>query len=350
MRVLVTGNLGYLGVAVVAVLKAAGHAVVGLDNDYYRDGHFTLPDQPVDTPERQLCQDIRDVEAGDLAGIDAVIHLAALSNDPTGELDPALTDGINHLATMRLARLARAAGVRRFIFSSSCSIYGQAGDRVLDEEAPFLPQTAYARSKVDAEAGLAALAGADFSPIFLRNGTAYGLTPKLRFDLVVNNLTGSAVTSGEVKLLSDGRAWRPLVHVQDIAAAFRLALEAPREAVHNQAFNVGADEDNFQVRTIAERVAAVVPGSRVTFGEGAGSDNRSYHVSFAKIRRHLPEFRTAWTLERGIAELYEACRSVGLTADAFAGRRYTRLKQLRYLLETQELDSALRWRRTAGRP
>jgi nucleoside-diphosphate-sugar epimerase len=244
--------------------------------------------------------------------------------------------------------LARASGVSRFVFASSCSIYGQASDAALTETAAFHPQTAYARSKVEAEAAISELADDTFSPVYLRNATAYGLTHKPRFDLVVNNLTGWAITTGQVKLLSDGRAWRPIVHVQDIALACRLALEAPREAIHNQAFNVGSDVQNYQVREIAERVAAMVPDAAVTFGEAAGADSRTYNVSFGKIRRHLPDFRPAWTLELGIAQLHTALLGVGLTAEDFHGRKYTRLKQLQYLLETGQLNPGLRWQLDGG--
>lgn len=348
MRVLVTGNLGYIGPAVTAELRAAGHQVVGLDTDYYANGYLDPEAWRSDGVDQQICKDVRDAGAADLAGVEAVVHLAALSNDPTGELDPALTAAINCQATVRLAGLARAAGCRRFIFASSCSIYGQGSQHALTEQSPFNPLTAYARSKVEAEAQLAGLADTGFSPIFLRNATAYGLSPKPRFDLVVNNLTGWAFTQGQVKLLSDGRAWRPIVHIEDIAQACRLALAAPRDAIHNQAFNVGSDAENYQVRQMAEGVAAVVPGAQVVFGAGAAADNRTYHVSFAKIRRHLPQFETRWTLARGIRQLYTAFCAVGLTAEEFAGRKFTRLKQLLYLLETQQVDTTLRWRQGAA--
>jgi nucleoside-diphosphate-sugar epimerase len=348
VHILVTGNLGYIGVAVTAALRVGGHRVVGLDTDYYANGVFGSGLPRDARPDRQLRKDIRDVEPADLAEIDAIVHLAALSNDPTGELDPALTDEINCRASVRLARLARATGVSRFVFASSCSIYGQASAAALTETAPFHPQTAYARSKVEAEAAITQLADDTFSPVYLRNATAYGLSSKPRFDLVVNNLTGWAITTGQVKLLSDGRAWRPIVHVQDIAQACRLVLEAPRAAIHNQAFNVGSDTENYQVREIAERVAAGVPGAAVTFGAGGGADSRTYNISFGKIRRHLPDFRPAWTLELGIWQLHTTLLAVGLTVEDFLGRRYTRLKQLQYLLETKQLDPGLRWQLNGG--
>jgi len=347
MRILVTGNLGYIGVVVTSALQEAGHQVVGLDADYYFDGGFDYEDACLarSTPVGgQLWKDVRDVEPADLTGIDAVVHLAALSNDPTGELDPVLTEAINHQASVGLAQAARQAGVKRFVYSSSCSVYGQGEDHALTEDSALHPLTAYARSKVGSEVDIARLASSGFSPVFLRNATAYGLTRKLRFDLVANNLTGYACTTGEVRLLSDGRAWRPIAHVGDIAQAFRAALEAPRDAIHNQAFNVGSDSENYQVREIANHVAEIVPGCRVTFGEGASADSRTYNVSFAKIRRHLPAFRPTWTLEAGIRQLYEACQAAGLTAEDFGSRKYTRLKQLKYLIETEQLDSALRWR------
>jgi nucleoside-diphosphate-sugar epimerase len=350
MRVLVTGNLGYIGVVVTATLQAAGHAVVGLDADYYYDGAFEYPGQPArdDIPAGgQILKDIRDVVPADLVGIDAVVHLAALSNDPMGELDPGLTEAINYRASVDLARLARDVGARRFLFSSSCSVYGQGAQQALTEESALNPLTAYARSKVETEVGLSTLAGPDFSPVYLRNATAYGLSRMLRFDLVVNNLTGSAVATGRVQLTSDGRAWRPIVHIRDIARAFQVMLEAPQETVHNQAFNVGSEADNYQVREIATRVAGIVPGSQVTFREGASADSRNYNVSFAKIRRLLPEFRPTWTLTDGIREIAQACQAAQLTPEAFNGRRFTRLKQLSYLLESQQIDPALRWRQGA---
>jgi nucleoside-diphosphate-sugar epimerase len=347
MRVLVTGNLGYLGVEMTDCLQAAGHQVVGLDADYFSNGDFgSAPAGPRRPLERQITKDVRDVRPADLEGIEAVVHLAALSNDPTGELDPALTDEINHRASVRLAETARAAGARRFLFSSSCSVYGQGEEQSLNERSTVHPLTAYARSKVDTEVDVARLASQDFSPVFLRNATAYGLTRRLRFDLVVNNLTGSAVATGQVKLLSDGRAWRPIVHAGDIAHAFEVVLAAPREAIHNQIFNVGCDDDNYQVRQIADCVARVVPDCKVTYGEGAGADSRTYNVSFAKIREQLPDFHPSWTLAAGVRDLYAACQARGLTREEFASRNYTRLKQLNYLLDSGQLDPALRWRQS----
>ena len=342
-RVLVTGNLGYIGVVLTPKLVSAGYDVMGLDTGYYQGCNFgAVPngDQP---NFRQTYKDVRDIEPGDLVGIDAIIHLAALSNDPTGELNPGLTEEINYEASVRLAALAREARVKRFLFSSSCSIYGQAEGKALSEEAPFNPVTAYARSKVRAEADIAALATDAFSPVFLRNATAYGLSPRLRFDLVVNNLTGWAYTTHQVRLMSNGKAWRPLVHVGDIVNAFLAALAAPRDVVHNQAFNVGKDDDNCQIRDVAETVAQVVPDCKVTFAEGASADSRTYHVSFAKIRERLPDFKPAWTIEQGIQQLYDAFVRHQLPFEDFEGRKYTRLKQLHYLLDGKQVNTELRW-------
>jgi len=339
-HVLVTGNLGYIGVVLTPKLVSAGYDVLGLDVGYYQECNFGVA--PNDD-FRQIYKDVRDIVPDDLRGIDAIIHLAALSNDPTGELNPELTEEINCWASVRLARLARDAGVRRFIFSSSCSIYGQGESKTLTEEAPFHPVTAYARSKVKAEADIAALADDNFSPVFLRNATAYGLSPRLRFDLVVNNLTGWAYTTQQVRLMSNGEAWRPLVHVNDIVSAFLAALAAPREVIHNQAFNVGKDDGNYQIRNVAETVARIVPDCQVTYAAGASPDSRTYHVCFAKIQERLPEFKPAWNLEQGIRQLHDAFAGCGLPFEDFDGRKYTRLKQLRYLLDANCLDSELRW-------
>jgi nucleoside-diphosphate-sugar epimerase len=340
MRVLVTGNLGYIGLGLTPKLVSAGYEVLGLDTGYYQGCAFGA------TPNgdhRQILKDIRDIELDDLVGTDAIIHLAALSNDPTGELNPTLTEEINYRAAVRLARSARDAGVKRFIFSSSCSIYGQGESKSLTEESPFRPITAYARSKAKAEADIAALATDSFSPIFLRNATAYGLSPRLRFDLVVNNLTGWAYTTQEARLMSSGEAWRPLVHVDDIVNAFLVVLTAPREAIHNQAFNVGRDDGNYQIRDVAEMIVRIVPDCRVAYAAGATADSRTYHVCFAKIRETLPAFQPAWNLEQGIRQLYNAFESCRLSFEDFDGHKYTRLKQLRFLLDANCLNSELRW-------
>jgi len=340
MRVMITGNLGYVGTVMTPLVRAAGFDVWGLDTGFYRD--CVLGDLPALSVQRQIDKDIRNVSPGDLEGVSAIVHLAALSNDPMGELNPGLTEEINLAASVRLATMARECGVSRFVFASSCSIYGQS-DRVLTEESEFRPLTAYARSKVETERALAELATDGFSPVYLRNGTAYGFSPRLRVDLVVNNLTGWAATTGEVKLMSDGRAWRPLVHVEDMSRAVIAALTVPRERVHNQAFNVGRAQDNFQIRTIAEEVARVVPKSRVTFAEGVSADARNYNVGFGKIERQLPEFQPRWTVPAGIRELYAAYQDLGLTYDRFMGREFTRLKQLQHLMAERRVDESLAW-------
>jgi nucleoside-diphosphate-sugar epimerase len=341
MRVLVTGNLGYVGTVLTPMLAAQGHEVVGLDSGYYED--CLLSPAGSAGVARQIRTDLRELTLADLEGADAVVHLGALSNDPTGELDPALTHDINTRASVRLAGLAKQAGARRFVFASSCSIYGASEGAALDESSPMNPLTAYARSKVETEAALAALADERFSPTFLRNGTAYGYSPRLRVDIVVNNLVAWAVTTGKVTLLSDGRAWRPLVHVADMGRAMIAVLEAPVERVHGEAINVGREEDNWQIRDIAEAVARAVPGSTVTFAEGASSDARNYNVSFAKLRRVLPGLELRWSVEAGIRELHEQFRAFALDFERFDGREFTRLKQLQHLLGAGRLDAGLRW-------
>jgi nucleoside-diphosphate-sugar epimerase len=347
MRILVTGNLGYVGTVMTPLLKAEGHEVWGLDTGYYAP--CIMGDAGPTGVDRQIMKDVRRVEASDLEGVHGIAHLAALSNDPTGELNPGLTEEINFHGSVRLAEAAKRAGVERFVFASSCSIYGSSGGEALTEEASFNPLTAYARSKVDTEAALARMADASFSPVFLRNATAYGFSPRLRFDIVVNNLTGWAMTTGHVKLLSDGRAWRPLVHVEDMCRAFAASFVAPRERIHNQAFNVGREEDNFQIRTLAESVAMVVPDCDVTFAEGASADSRNYNVSFAKARERLKEFAPRWSVEKGIHQLYGSFSRLGLTYPQFDGRYFTRLKQLRYLVESERVDDHLMWNRARAR-
>lgn len=344
MNVLVTGHNGYIGSVLVPLLRAAGHRVVGLDS--YLFAECTFGHGVPDIPAWRL--DIRDVRPEHLAGFDAVIHLAGLSNDPLGDLDPELTDAINHQASVRLARLAREAGVARFLFSSSCSIYGAAGDDIVTEEAPFNPVTPYGVSKVKAEEKIAALADSRFSPVMLRNATAYGVSPRLRGDLVVNNLVGYAVTTGAVLLKSDGMAWRPLVHVEDIARAFLAALHAPRERVHNQAFNVGSTEENYRIREVAELVREMVPGSSVTYTPGASADRRCYRVDCGKLAATLPEGAPVWTVRQGIAQLYRAYREHHLTAEEFLGPRYVRIEQIKRLLRERRLDANLRWRDDAA--
>ncbi len=340
MRVLVTGHQGYIGSVLVPMLQRAGHSVSGLDAGLFAACTFD-PSGLAAVPE--TLKDVRDVEPFDFAGYDAVVHLANLSNDPLGNLDPALTYRINHEATVRLAEQAREAGVGRFVFASSCSLYGAAGPGAVDERAPMNPVTPYGRAKAMAEVDLMALASDAFSPVFMRNATVYGVSPRLRFDLVVNNLTAWAVATGEVRMLSDGSPWRPLVHVQDVSAAVVAALEAPREAVHNQAFNVGRDAENYRIREVAEIVGQEVPGCRVTFAAGAAPDTRTYRVAFSKIRERLPDWAPQWTVPDGVREVRDALKGLGLTPDTFEGPDYSRIAHLQAMLDSGRLRADLRF-------
>ena len=339
MKVLVTGHKGYIGAVAVPMLQARGHEVVGLDTNLFAEGNFA--DGPTAIPE--MIKDLRDVETKDLKGFDGVVHFAALSNDPLGDLDPDLTYDINHRATVRLAKAAKAAGVQRFVFSSSCSLYGAAGDDFLDESAAFNPVTPYGESKVFAERDVAPLADANFSPVFMRNATAYGVSPRLRLDIVLNDLVASALTTGQVYIKSDGTPWRPIVHIRDIISAAIAALEAPRDVVHNQVFNVGLTSENYRIRELAEIVKETVPNCRVEFAPGGGPDKRCYRVSCDKIARVLPAFQPQWTARKGAQELYEAYRAAGLRAEDMQAGRYVRIRLIQRLLKSGQLDASLRW-------
>ena len=340
MRVMVTGHKGYIGTVLVPMLVAAGHEVVGVDSDLFQRCTFIgeVPAVP------GLDKDIRDVSPGDLNGFDAVLHLAGLSNDPLGNLNPDLTFEINHKASVRLARLAKEAGVARFIFSSSCSNYGAAGDDLLDESSAFNPVTPYGASKVRVEQDVSKLADSSFTPTFLRNATAYGVSPRLRFDLVLNNLVAWAFTTKRVYLKSDGTPWRPVVHIEDISRAFLAVLEAPRERVHNEAFNIGRNEENYRIREIAEIVAQTVPDCRIEIAEGAGPDTRCYRVDCGKAARLLPGFKPQWNVRAGARELHEAYRRSALTLEQFEGARFNRIAHLKHLLASGIMGEDLRWR------
>ncbi len=341
MRILVTGDKGYIGAVMVPMLLREGHAVVGLDSDWFEQSAFSEPLAIVSSKKK----DVREVEASDLAGFDAVIHLAALSNDPLGDLNPALTYDINHLASVRLAKLAKENGVQRFLFSSSCSTYGAAsGDVLLNEEAEFRPVTPYGRSKVLVEQDLLKLADSNFSPTFLRNATAYGVSPRVRFDLVLNNLVAWAVTSGRIYIKSDGTPWRPIVHVEDICRAFIAVLNAPRDLVHAEAFNIGATEENYQIRDLAQMVNDIVPGCRVEYAQDGVPDKRCYRVDFSKVNRKLPAFQPQWTARKGVWQLYDAIQKAALRVEEFEGARYQRILHIRRLMGEGWLDENLRWR------
>lgn len=344
MRILVTGHNGYIGCLLVPMLQQAGHEVVGLDTFLFEDCTMG-PDTP---PIESLRMDIRDVGPEHLEGIDAVAHLAAISNDPLGNLRPETTYEINHLGAVRVAEAAKAAGAQRFVFSSSCSLYGAHGDEPIDESAQFLPVTPYGESKVFAERDLTALADDDFSPVFLRNATAYGFSPRLRGDLVVNNLVGYAVAIGQVLMKSDGSPWRPLVHVADIANAFVAALEAPTEAVHLEAFNIGRSQENYRVREVAEIVAEVVDGTELAFAEGAGPDTRNYRVDCSKAEESLPGFTPRWTVRTGAEELRDAYDRYGLDLDRLTGAGLQRIKHVQDRMAAGELGADLRSIPSAG--
>lgn len=339
MRILVTGHLGYIGSIMIPMLLAEGHEVVGMDCDFYAVSKFG--DDPIEIPN--IKKDIRDVEKDDLQGFDALFHLAGLSNDPLGNLNPKITYEINHIASVRLAKLAKETGIKRFIFSSSCSVYGASGDDFVNEEAELNPVTHYGKSKMLVEKDVSKLADSYFSPTFLRNGTAYGVSNRLRFDLVLNNLTAWAFTTGMIHLKSDGTPWRPLVHIEDISRAFIVVMNAPRELIHNQIFNVGTNQGNYRVRNLARIVRNLIPGSHVDFADDAGPDQRNYRVDCSKIAKLIPEFKPHWTVQRGVKQLYEAFKKNGLQLEDFEGVKYKRIDQIKRLIADGFITQDLRW-------
>jgi nucleoside-diphosphate-sugar epimerase len=340
MKVVVTGSEGYLGALLVPVLLERGHDVTGIDTGYYKSGYLYNAKGPV---PRTVAKDIRHLTTEDFRGQDAVVHMAELSNDPLGELDSKVTYEINHKGTLHLAHTAKAAGVKRFVYMSSCSVYGVATNGEVTEETKPNPQTAYAICKTLCERDLEQMANKNFVLCYLRNATAFGASPRQRFDLLLNNLCGLAWTTKEIKMISDGTPWRPLVHGLDIAQAIACALEAPADAIYNETFNVGSNGNNYRVKEVADKVAKVFPGCTLSFGT-QGSDNRSYRVNFDKISKHLPEFKCEWDADKGAEQLYELFRQIDLTRETFEYRAFTRLKQLQYLIRTGQVDEGFFWK------
>ena len=345
MKILVTGNEGYLGSLLTPVLLERGYDVTGMDTGYYNSGCLY---QVNGQAPRTIAKDIRRVTADDLRGQDAVVHMAELSNDPLSELNSDVTYEINHKGTIHLAHAAKAAGVKRFIYMSSCSVYGVATEGEVTEATEPNPQTAYAICKTLCERDIKQLADKNFVPCYFRNATAFGASPRQRFDVLLNNLCGVAWTTKEIKMISDGTPWRPLVHGLDIAAAISSALEAPADAIYNEVFNVGSNGQNYQVREVADKVAAVFRGCKLTFGT-QGSDNRSYRVNFDKISKHLPKFKCEWDADKGVRQLYDLFRKIDLTQDTFEYRAYTRLKQLQFLIGTGQIDGSFFWKSSPSR-
>ena len=339
LKLILTGHRGYIGTVLVPMLIEQGHHVVGIDFDVFAGCNYGHYEDPAQT---QIIKDVRDIGPEDISGADAILHLAGLSNDPLGDLNPSITDEINHKATVRLGRLAKDVGISRFVFSSSCSIYGAAGDGLVDESASFNPVTPYGQSKVDAELGLSKLADESFAPVFLRNATAYGLCPRIRFDLVVNNLTAWGYTTGSVRLKSDGMPWRPIVHIKDISLAFLAALNAPLEAVRNEAFNIGRTCENFRIWEIAEIVSSQLPEATVGFADDASPDLRTYRVNFEKAEKQLIGFAPKWTLDKGVRELIEGFERIGLQAEEYEAAKYSRIASIKARIQSGEVASDLR--------
>jgi nucleoside-diphosphate-sugar epimerase len=339
MRVLLTGHKGYIGTAMIPMLLKAGHEVVGLDSDLYRNSTYgsALPVVP------EIIKDVRDIEKSDLRGIDGIIHLAGLSNDTLGDLDPTLTYEINHLSSVRLAQMAKELGIERYVFASSCSNYGAAGDNFQDETAELHPVTAYAISKVRVERDVSQLASDKFSPVFMRNATAYGVSARIRFDIVLNNLTAWAYTTGHILLKSDGTPWRPIVHIEDISLAAIGALEAPSHVVRNQAYNVGVNSENYQMRQLADIVKETVPNCEVKYADGAEPDKRNYRVSFDKYTNAFPNHKLRWNARAGAKQIYESYKAIGLQKDEYEGPKYKRIAQIKTLLSSGQLDNTLRF-------
>ncbi len=339
MKILVTGTEGYLGSLLPPLLLEKGHEVIGVDTGFYKSGWLY---NGTTLTAKTLNKDIRNITKEDLQGVEAVVHMAELSNDPTGQLAPNITYEINHKGSIRLAELAKSAGVRRFVYMSSCSVYGVATEGDVTEESPVNPQTAYAECKTLVEKDIQPMADDNFSPSFMRNATAFGTSPRMRFDIVLNNLAGLAWTTKEIKMISDGTPWRPLVHALDICKAIVCTLEAPRDIIHNQIFNVGDTSNNYRVKEIAEVIASVFKGCELSFGD-SGGDNRSYRVSFEKINTKLPGFKCDWNAQLGAQQLYDLFQQIDMTEDMFQFRGFTRLKQLEYLIRTQQIDENFFW-------